>query len=141
MIGDFLTKLVGGEKFRRFRNIIMNISHDEYGPVDVNALMAVHNKKMQKGIEVISQHENEYDDEPTTSKCSNPASGMDSQECVGDVIITSNDMISTQKRTNASWAALRGAHKISKKTDQGTKEYTSGLIHRRSYADVPAAPA
>ena len=48
MIGDFFTKLVGGGKFRRFRNIIMNISHDEYGPVDVDALMVVHNEKMQK---------------------------------------------------------------------------------------------
>ena len=50
MIGDFFTKPVGGAKFRRFRNIIMNISHDEYGPVDVDALMIVHNEKMQKRI-------------------------------------------------------------------------------------------
>ena len=103
--------------------------------------MAVHNEKMKKRIEVISQHENEYDDEPTISKCSNPASGMNSQECVGDVIITPIDMISAQKRTNASWAAIRGAHKISKKTNQGTKGNTSGLIHRRLYADVAAVPA
>ena len=48
MIGDFFTKPLGGAKFRRFRNIIMNISHDEYGPVDVDALMVVHNEKMQK---------------------------------------------------------------------------------------------
>ena len=33
MKGDFFTKPVGGAKFRRFRNIIMNISHDEYGPI------------------------------------------------------------------------------------------------------------
>ena len=48
MIGDFFTKPVGGGKFRRFCNIIMNISHAEYGPVDVDALMVVHNEKMQK---------------------------------------------------------------------------------------------
>ena len=55
---------------------------------------------------------------------------------VGDVIITPIDTISAQKRTNASWAAIRGAHKISKKTNQSTKGNTSGLIHRRSHADV-----
>ncbi|KAL7527451.1 hypothetical protein ACHAXR_001965 [Thalassiosira sp. AJA248-18] len=31
MIGDFFTKPVGGAKFCRFQNIIMNISHNEYG--------------------------------------------------------------------------------------------------------------
>ena len=98
----------------------MNISHDEYGPVDVDALMAVYNEKMQKRIDVISQHENEYDDEPAITKCSNPASDVDSQQCVGDVIITPNDTISAQKRTKANM---------------------SGLVHRRSYADVAAAPA
>ena len=60
---------------------------------------------------------------------------------VGDGIFTPNDTISAQKRTNSLWAAIRGAHKISKKTNQGTKGNTSGLIHRRSYADVAAAPA
>ena len=134
MICDFFTKPVWVAKFRRFRNIIMNISHDEYVPVAVDALMAVYNEKMQKRIDVISQHENEYDDEPTISKCSNPASDVDSQECVGDVIITPNDTISAQKRTNASWAAIRGSHKISKKANQGIKGSTSD-------ADVAAALA
>ena len=60
---------------------------------------------------------------------------------VGDVLITPNDMISAQTRNHALWAVIRGAHKISKKNNQGTKENTSGLIHRRSYADVAAAPA
>ena len=43
-ISNFLTKPVGGAKFRRFCSIIMNVSHDEYGPVDVDELMAIHNK-------------------------------------------------------------------------------------------------
>ena len=77
--------------------------------MDVDALMAVHNEKMQKGINVISQHANEYDDKSTLSKCSNPPSDVDSQECVGDVIITPNDTISAYKRTNASWPES-GAH-------------------------------
>ena len=53
MIGDFFTKPVGGAKFRCFRNIIMNVSHDEYGPVDVDKLMAIHNEKMEKGFIVV----------------------------------------------------------------------------------------
>ena len=57
------------------------------------------------------------------------------------MIITPIDAISAEKRTNASWAALRGAHKISKKKNQSDKGNTSGLIHWRSYADVAAAPA
>ena len=67
--------------------------------------------------------------------------GVGVDDGVGDVIFTPNDTISAQKRTNVSWAATRGAHKISKKTNQCTKGNTSGLIHRRSYADVAAAPA
>ena len=44
-IGDFFAKPVGEAKFRLFRSIIMNISYDEYGPVDVDELMAIHNEK------------------------------------------------------------------------------------------------
>ena len=66
---------------------------------------------------------------------------MDSQEYVGDVIITPIDTISAQKRTTASWAAIRGAHIISKKTIQGTKGNTSGLIYRLAYVDTVAAAA
>ena len=93
MIGDFFTKPVGGAKLCRFRNIIMNIRHDEYGPVDVDAVMAVHNEKMQKRIDAISQHVNEYDDEPTISKCSNSVADMNSQECVCDVKFAPTDTI------------------------------------------------
>ena len=49
----------------------LRCSHNEYWPVDVDALMAVHTEKMQKRIDAISQHVNEYDDEPTISKYSN----------------------------------------------------------------------
>ena len=141
MIGDFFTKPLGGAKFRRFRNIIMNISHDEYGPVDVDALMTVHNEEMQKRIDVVSQHENEYDDEPIISKCSNPAAGVNSQECGGDVIFAPNDTISVEKRTNVMWVEIRGVHKIRRKNQQSTKGSTNGLFYRRSNADVAAASA
>jgi len=90
MIGDFFTKPVGGAKFRRFRNIIMNISHDEYGPVDVDALMAIHNEKMLR-----RRTELTISTEPTVS------TDVSSQECVGDVI----------KRSNIKWANIRGARK------------------------------
>ena len=61
-------------------------------------------------------------------------------EGVGDVIFTPNDKISVQKRTNVTWAAIRGAHKIPKKKKQD-KGNTRGLIHQRSYAEVAAASA
>jgi hypothetical protein len=41
--GDFFRKPVGGAKFRCFYNIIMNISHNEYGPVDMDELTTIHN--------------------------------------------------------------------------------------------------
>jgi hypothetical protein len=56
------------------------------------------------------------------------------------VMFTPNDTISVQTRTNVMWAAIRGAHKIPKKKKQD-KGNTRGLIHRRSYAEVAAAPA
>ena len=59
-----------GEQNPPLPHIIMKISHDECVPVDVDALTAVHNEKTQKRIDAISQHVNEYDDEPTISKCS-----------------------------------------------------------------------
>ena len=83
---------------------------------------------------------NEYGDEPTINKCSNTIVDGNSQECVGNVIFTPNDKISVQKRTNVTWAASRGAHKIPKKKKQD-KGNTRGLIHQRSYAEVAAASA
>ena len=139
MIGDFFTKPVGGTKFHLLFNIIMNISHDEYGPVDVDALMAVHNEKMQKRTDVISQHKNEYDDKPTISKSSNPTSDVDLQESVGNVTIAPNDTISAQKRNNASRAAIGCAQKISKKNNQRNKGNMSGIVQQCSYADVAVA--
>ena len=63
------------------------------------------------------------------------------QMLFGAVILTPSDTISAQKRTTTAWVAIRGAHKISKKTKKSTKGNTNELIHRRSYADVTAAPA
>ena len=80
MIGDFFTKPLQGAKFRRFRNIIMNIAEDENGPVDMDALMEVHYGKM--GINRI---------ESTDNKCQSTES---SQECVGGKIENSNKTVS-----------------------------------------------
>ena len=46
MICDFSKRSVGGAKFRHFRNIIMHISLNRYGPLDVEKLMAMHNDHM-----------------------------------------------------------------------------------------------
>ena len=116
MIGDFFTKPVGGAKFRRFRNIIMNISHDENGPVDVDELMALHNEKIQRRIKMSTNQENIIQDELTTSMKSEMSAVKSSQECVGDVT-------SGSKRSNIMWATVRGAHKKS---------------HGRTYAEVVA---
>ena len=69
MIGDFFTKPLGGAKFRRFRNIIMNITQDEHGPVDVDELMAIHYEKMKERI-----------NESKPMQCIDSGS----QECVGN---------------------------------------------------------
>ena len=106
----------------------MNISHDEYGPVDMDALMAVHNEKMQRRNKAISQHVNEYDDEPTISKFSDILTDGDSKESVGDVISAPNNTISVKNQSNIMWAAVRGARKILKKKKQSTK-CSSGQFH------------
>ena len=88
MIGDFFTKPLGGAKFRRFRNIIMNITHDEYGDVDMDELMAVHQAKIQRRVEMMAPSAEDSEDECTisaheVSKVS--ANDGHSQECVGSI--------------------------------------------------------
>jgi hypothetical protein len=46
IIGDFFPKPVGGAKFCRFCNTIMNISYDEHGPVDVDEIIIMQREKM-----------------------------------------------------------------------------------------------
>mgnify|MGYP006173805709 CR=1 FL=1 len=72
MIGDFFTKPLGGAKFRRFRNIIMNCSYDDFGPVDMDAIMTEHNKNIN--------YSDMRDPESTVSLT---LETVDSQECVG----------------------------------------------------------
>ena len=106
MIGDFFTKPVGGAKFHRFCNIIMNVSHDEYGPVDVDKLMAIHNKTMERRFDMVLKGSiaDKYEmDEHIISEEQNPAESS-SQECVED----------RSKRSNIMWASVRNAHKRSK---------------------------
>ena len=83
MIGDFFTKPLGGAKFRRFRNIIMNCSEDEHGTVDVDEIMATHFKTVDARI----PHENtEFPgNEPTFLRNDINSKVMGSQECVGDI--------------------------------------------------------
>ena len=90
MIGDFFTKPLGGAKLRRFRNIIMNCEHDEYGPVNMTELVAEHQKRIT--IKEQSSH-----DEPTVRNKPTACS----QECVGP-------------RSDQMWAAVRIAHQNNK---------------------------
>jgi hypothetical protein len=97
MIGDFFTKPLGGAKFRRFRNIIMNCSFDEHGPVDVDALMKVHEEKMKKRIDVAVTEV-----------------GIDGGSAVGDNIGNVDPQECVGKVTNKTWANIRIAHRIHK---------------------------
>ena len=126
MIGDFFTKPLGGAKFRRFRNIIMNISHDEYGDVNVDELMAVHQAKMQRRFDMMARDDSSSDseDECTISADVSKVSASDgpSQECVG----------SGSKRSNVMWASVRRAHSI-----KPTGKYTYAQV---AAGDVSATP-
>jgi hypothetical protein len=129
MIGDFFTKPVGGSKFRRFRNIIMNISHDEHGPVDVDELMIIHNEKMLKRFDMVLEGsilDSYRTDEHHISKEHKTSADVSSQECVEDMFKISNIM----------WAGTRYAHKQAK----DNRPINRGRAHRRTYAEV-ATPA
>jgi hypothetical protein len=88
MIGDFFTKPLQGAKFRRFRNIIMNITEDENGPVDIDEIMEIHYKKME-------DKRNNTNIESKDEQCAASSTKV-SQECVGE-------KIQDGKKT-ASWA-------------------------------------
>mmetsp|Transcript_28930 Transcript_28930/g.61429 ORF Transcript_28930/g.61429 Transcript_28930/m.61429 type:complete len:191 (-) Transcript_28930:49-621(-) len=116
MNGDFFTNPLGGAKFRRLRNIIMNISHDELGPVNGEELVVIHQEKIQWRMNV----KGEYDNSPHESTVNTGlkvSKTVDSQECVGDCV----------NRSNSSWATVRAAHK-----------YTRGRNRRPTYAEVVA---
>jgi len=77
MIADFFTKPLSGAKFRRFRNIIMNVSHDEYGPVEYDELTAAHYAKMNKRVDA-NDNVN-----ASANRTVETNADEDSQECVG----------------------------------------------------------
>jgi hypothetical protein len=132
MIGDFFTKPLGGAKFRRFRNIIMNCDVDEHGKVDTDELMAAHYKRvdatLRKKISVnadggtdVSQpgviwpgQKNEIEVEPITER--SDGTKMGSQECVGH-------------KANYEWAKQRIARK-SGQSDSNAK--LARFIHSQS---------
>ena len=86
MIGDFFTKPLQGAKFRRFRNIIMNITEDEHGTVDIDELMKIHYDKM----EAKNRHSHT---ESKDEQCSEQST-ENSQECVGRKIQDRKEMAS-----------------------------------------------
>ena len=117
MIADFFTKPLGGAKFRRFRNIIMNVARDEHGPVNVDELMEIHQAKMRRRMDARGEYEDSKKDESTVEAGLNKLNDADSQECVGD----------RGKRSNSEWAVVRAAHKN-----------VRGQQRRPTYAEVVA---
>ena len=122
MIGDFFTKPLGGAKFRRFRNIIMNLDHDEHGPVVMDELMEIHHAKMMKRLNALGEYVGEEDTSESTlitkkNKVITKKNKVGSQECVVDPV----------KRSNSTWAMVRAAHKNKR-----------GRAHTRTYAEVVA---
>ena len=94
MIGDFFTNPLQGSNFRRFRNIIMNCSYDEYGPTASN--------KQEK-----------MDDDSNTHSKNRDKKSVESQECVGS--INEKDSIArkrTYAETVANYVTPRVAPKI-----------------------------
>ena len=125
MIGDFFTKPLGGAKFRRFRNIIMNITLDEHGPVDVDELTIIHQNEMQRQFEMKNNIEV---DEPTKNIRSKMSSVVDSQECVGD------RGYDREHRHNPSCANMRAAHK----NPRNNRIPPGGRAHKLRYAQAVA---
>jgi hypothetical protein len=65
----------------------MNINHDEYGPVGMDELMTIHNKKMLKRFDLVMEGllaDSYKKDEYNFSKEQNPAK-VSSHECVEDL--------------------------------------------------------
>jgi hypothetical protein len=108
-----LTKPLGGAKFLRFRNIIMNCSQDDYGPVDMDALMAAHHRTIKQDVKTSVTNE-PNDPENTRHRTTG------SQECVGMQI-------------SGMWAAIRVTQK-NQKTCRHTD--THGGCKRHIRAEV-----
>ena len=128
MIGDFFTKPLGGAKFRRFRNIIMNCDVDEYGPVDVDELTAAHFKRVDgyvshDGSKNTGVNDRDGEDFEPVSYGSKMVKLVGSQECVG-------------KPTNSDWALRRVARK--KVGERRSCPLTRSHQKRATYAQVVA---
>ena len=101
MISDFFTKPLGGAKFRRLRNIIMNVDFDEQGKVEMDAIMQIHQQKMSRRADADTLANNNISkNEPTVSSGNRGIKHARSQECVGN----------KYRKSNQSWAIARKAH-------------------------------
>ena len=98
MIGDFFTKPLGGSKFRRFRNIIMNCSHDDFGPVNMDELMKAHYSRIY-GDGADGSDTTGVNDQ-NESKRSKDLDPVNSQECVGRGYVGSRMKNGTQNNVN-----------------------------------------
>ena len=103
----------------------MNINHDEFGPVDMDELTAIHHEKIQRRFEMENK---KREDEPTKNKASKMPKSAGSQECVGN----------HGKRYMSERANKGAAHKnlIQIRTPRDLKRYESGRAPKLTYAQV-----
>lgn len=52
MIGDICTKPLGSTKFPCLRNTVMNCNYYDFGPVNMDDLIAEHNKRIHDNCDV-----------------------------------------------------------------------------------------
>ena len=100
MIGDFFTKPLGGAKFRRFRNIILNCSVDEHGPVDIDELTKAHFKRVDTTVDVKDIDSNvktilrdDLDPDKTLSKGGTIYSESESEPTIDKTIVGSQECV------------------------------------------------
>ena len=106
----------------------MNVSHDDYGPVGVDKLMAINNEKTTKRFGMIPEETiaDTYEmNEHNVSNEQNPAESS-SHKCVED----------RHKRSSMMLANDRNAHKRS----TYNKPIKGGCAYQRTYAQI-ATPA
>jgi len=99
----------------------MNITFDEYGPVDMDELTAIHHAKMEWRFNETTEQKKIGVESNISNNMYTTSTDVNSQECVEI----------GSKRSNITWAALRMAHK-------NIIQNKGGRNRKPTYAEVTA---